>query len=80
VLPGNGVWGEPEDPDPDGGVGAGVRGEDTSVGGGMRLLLSVGMSNDFELAFKACADILRIGTSIFGARPPKKGAPSAEQS
>jgi PLP dependent protein len=90
ALPGDGVWGEPEDPDPDGGVGAGVdgdwvkganaRGEDANARGGRRLLLSMGMSNDFELALKAGADIVRVGTSIFGARPPKKGAPSAEQS
>jgi hypothetical protein len=82
VLPGDGVWGEPEvpDPDPDGGVGASVRGEDANAGGGRRLLLSMGMSNDFELALRAGADIVRVGTSIFGAWPPKKGAPSAEQS
>jgi uncharacterized pyridoxal phosphate-containing UPF0001 family protein len=83
ALPGDGEWGETEnpDPDPDGGVGtAGVRGEDANAGGGRRLLLSMGMSNDFELALKAGADIVRVGTGIFGARPPKKGAPSAEQS
>jgi hypothetical protein len=45
-----------------------------------RLLLSMGMSHDFELALKAGADIVRVGTGIFGARPPKKGTQLAEQS
>jgi hypothetical protein len=85
VLPGDGVWGhwgEPEDPDPDpyGGVGVSVRGEDANAGGGRRLFLNMGMSNDFELALKAGADIVRVGTGIFAARPLKKGAPFAEQS
>ncbi|KAI0247653.1 hypothetical protein BJV78DRAFT_1243701 [Lactifluus subvellereus] len=47
-----------------------------------RLLLSMGMSADFELALRAGADVVRVGTSIFGGRPPKKDPdePSAEQS
>ncbi|KAH9963106.1 hypothetical protein BGW80DRAFT_1352647 [Lactifluus volemus] len=36
------------------------------------LLLSMGMSADYELAVKAGADIVRVGTSIFGARQSKK--------
>lgn len=36
-----------------------------------RLLLSMGMSSDFEAALQAGSDIVRVGTSIFGSRPPK---------
>ncbi|KAM6490736.1 proline synthetase associated protein [Amanita muscaria] len=35
------------------------------------LRLSMGMSSDFEAAIKAGADIVRVGSSIFGQRPPK---------
>ena len=45
-------------------------GEETSG----RLLLSMGMSSDFEAALKAGSDIVRVGTGIFGQRP-KKSAP-----
>jgi PLP dependent protein len=82
VLPvDEGVWGEGE------GEGEGENaGSDLSLsqGGegegegektrtcGRRLLLSMGMSHDFEMAVKAGADVVRVGTGIFGARPPKK--------
>jgi uncharacterized pyridoxal phosphate-containing UPF0001 family protein len=33
-----------------------------------RLVLSMGMSSDFEAALKAGSDIVRVGTGIFGAR------------
>lgn len=36
-----------------------------------RLLLSMGMSSDFEAALKAGSDIVRVGTGIFGERPKK---------
>ncbi|TFK27936.1 proline synthetase associated protein [Coprinopsis marcescibilis] len=36
-----------------------------------RLLLSMGMSSDFETALKAGGDIVRVGTGIFGTRPKK---------
>lgn len=36
-----------------------------------KLLLSMGMSNDFEAALKSGSDIVRVGTGIFGARRPK---------
>ncbi|KAG7451385.1 uncharacterized protein BT62DRAFT_927086 [Guyanagaster necrorhizus] len=36
-----------------------------------RLLLSMGMSNDFEAAIKAGGDIVRVGTGIFGSRKTK---------
>ncbi|KAJ7804789.1 hypothetical protein B0H14DRAFT_2882947 [Mycena olivaceomarginata] len=36
-----------------------------------RLLLSMGMSSDFEAALKAGSDIVRVGTGIFGARARK---------
>lgn len=37
-----------------------------------RLLLSMGMSSDFETAIKAGGDIVRVGTGIFGQRAPKQ--------
>ena len=36
-----------------------------------RLLLSMGMSNDFEAALKYGSDIVRVGTGIFGKRAKK---------
>ncbi|KAI0280282.1 hypothetical protein BGY98DRAFT_1088919 [Russula aff. rugulosa BPL654] len=52
----------------------GGRGEKTHMRmRGRRLLLSMGMSHDFEMALRAGADVVRVGTGIFGARPPKKG-------
>ena len=36
-----------------------------------RLLLSMGMSSDFEVALKSGSDIVRVGTGIFGQRSPK---------
>jgi uncharacterized pyridoxal phosphate-containing UPF0001 family protein len=36
-----------------------------------RLVLSMGMSSDFEAALKAGSDIVRVGTGIFGQRPKK---------
>lgn len=38
-----------------------------------KLLLSMGMSSDFEAALKAGSDIVRVGTGIFGARHLKGG-------
>lgn len=35
------------------------------------LVLSMGMSSDFEPALKAGSDIVRVGTSIFGKRMKK---------
>ena len=32
--------------------------------------LSMGMSHDFEDAIKEGANIVRVGTALFGARPP----------
>ncbi|KAI0094378.1 hypothetical protein BDY19DRAFT_880787 [Irpex rosettiformis] len=40
-------------------------------GEGGKLLLSMGMSSDFEAALHAGSDAVRVGTSIFGARPKK---------
>ena len=40
-------------------------------GEGGRLLLSMGMSSDFEAALAAGSDVVRVGTSVFGARPSK---------
>jgi len=34
--------------------------------------LSMGMSNDFETAIEEGATIIRVGTAIFGKRPPIK--------
>ena len=36
-----------------------------------RLLLSMGMSSDFEAALKSGSDIIRVGTGIFGQREKK---------
>ena len=33
-----------------------------------RLMLSMGMSSDFEVALKMGSDIVRVGTGIFGER------------
>jgi uncharacterized pyridoxal phosphate-containing UPF0001 family protein len=69
ALPADGAWGEDVEME----VGDGVEAP------GKRLLLSMGMSDDFELALGAGSDIVRVGTGIFGARPQKKAA-STEQS
>lgn len=37
-----------------------------------RLVVSMGMSSDFEAALKAGSDIIRVGTGIFGSRPKKE--------
>ena len=42
-----------------------------------RLMLSMGMSSDFEAALKAGSDIVRVGTGIFGSRPKKGEATTA---
>ncbi|KAL0576835.1 hypothetical protein V5O48_005132 [Marasmius crinis-equi] len=44
--------------------------EKWGVDGG-RLVLSMGMSSDFEAALKAGSDIVRVGTGIFGQRKTK---------
>jgi len=44
----------------------------TGWGDGGKLLLSMGMSADFEAAIKQGSDNVRVGTDIFGARPPKR--------
>jgi uncharacterized pyridoxal phosphate-containing UPF0001 family protein len=36
--------------------------------------LSMGMSNDFEVAIEEGATIVRVGTALFGARPKPAGA------
>ncbi|KAL4241678.1 Pyridoxal phosphate homeostasis protein [Abortiporus biennis] len=36
-----------------------------------KLLVSMGMSSDFEAALKVGSDIVRVGTGIFGSRPKK---------
>jgi PLP dependent protein len=45
-----------------------------SWGADGKLLLSMGMSSDFEAALKAGSNIVRVGTGIFGERPKKGGA------
>lgn len=73
LPPDEDVWGE-DDAD----LGGGGEGEGEGEGArkgvdthGRRLLLSMGMSHDFEMALRAGADVVRVGTGIFGARPPK---------
>ncbi|KLO17110.1 hypothetical protein SCHPADRAFT_913761 [Schizopora paradoxa] len=39
------------------------------------LVLSMGMSSDFEAALKAGSDMVRVGTGIFGQRPKKETTP-----
>ena len=39
--------------------------------------LSMGMSADFEVAIEEGATMVRVGTAIFGARPPRGDAPAA---
>lgn len=39
----------------------------------LQLKTSMGMSNDFEDAIKQGSSSVRVGSSIFGARPPKNG-------
>lgn len=41
------------------------------------LQLNMGMSNDFEQAIKQGSTNVRVGTTIFGARPPKQQTPTA---
>ncbi|KEP54622.1 YggS family pyridoxal phosphate enzyme [Rhizoctonia solani 123E] len=51
-----------------------LRGDDQlgdAWGKGRSLALSMGMSADFEEAIKAGGDMVRVGTGIFGSRPPK---------
>lgn len=38
----------------------------------VKLKLSMGMSEDFEDAIKQGSDEVRVGSKIFGARPPKQ--------
>jgi len=72
ALPDDAVWGEEVEE---------VKEDDQDQEGGRRrgrrLLLSMGMSHDFELALQGGADIVRVGTGIFGVRPPKKELPPA---
>lgn len=42
-----------------------------------KLLLSMGMSSDFEEALKVGSDIVRVGTGIFGGRKTKEEAKSS---
>lgn len=51
---------------------AGFRPEEGKWGEDGRLLLSMGMSSDFEAALQAGSDIVRVGTGIFGSRPKKE--------
>jgi uncharacterized pyridoxal phosphate-containing UPF0001 family protein len=43
------------------------------------LELSMGMSDDFEVAIKQGSDNVRVGSSIFGARPPRQSATGGER-
>ena len=76
ALPADAEWGE--DAEVGDGVDGGAGHGGVEGAAGRRLLLSMGMSNDFELALSAGADIVRVGTGIFGARPPKAEAPIAQ--
>jgi pyridoxal phosphate enzyme (YggS family) len=41
--------------------------------------LSIGMSADFEVAIEEGATMVRVGTAIFGARPPRPGKEPGER-
>lgn len=41
--------------------------------------LSIGMSGDFEVAIEEGATMVRVGTAIFGARPPRAGKEPEER-
>ncbi|KAH9847647.1 hypothetical protein C2E23DRAFT_847483 [Lenzites betulinus] len=56
---------------------AGFPAEDGRWGEEGRLLLSMGMSSDFEAALAAGSDIVRVGTGIFGSRPKKEEVKAA---
>lgn len=43
------------------------------------LELSMGMSGDFEAAIAQGSDEVRVGTTIFGQRPPKKSEKAKEE-
>ena len=45
-----------------------IVGQSSAIGGGAPLELSMGMSNDLELAIAEGATIVRVGSAIFGAR------------
>ncbi len=47
------------------------------VGGGHFNLLSMGMSGDFEVAIEEGANVVRVGTAIFGEPPVESAAESA---
>ena len=51
-----------------------VADDDDDDDGATRLELSMGMSDDFESAIAAGSDEVRVGSTIFGARPPKSEA------
>lgn len=53
-------------------VKAGYEKEGGKWGEKGRLLVSMGMSSDFEAALKVGSDIVRVGTGIFGARPKRE--------
>ena len=38
----------------------------------LNLELSMGMSNDFQQAIKQGSTSVRVGTTIFGSRPPRQ--------
>ena len=48
------------------------------IGGGSVKHLSMGMSNDFELAIAEGATLVRIGTTLFGGKPEQTAAEETE--
>ncbi|ORY74136.1 alanine racemase family protein [Protomyces lactucae-debilis] len=47
---------------------------DAKISGVEQIRLSMGMSEDFEDAIKQGSDQVRVGSKLFGARPPKENA------
>jgi PLP dependent protein len=51
----------------------------TGVGDGQFNLLSMGMSGDFEVALEEGANIVRVGSAIFGPRSGEEAEPAEEE-
>ncbi|MGE3106921.1 MAG: YggS family pyridoxal phosphate-dependent enzyme [Phycisphaerales bacterium] len=52
---------------------------EAQIGGGHCTILSMGMSNDFEVAIEEGANLVRVGSALFGERPVDAGADENEE-
>jgi pyridoxal phosphate enzyme (YggS family) len=53
-----------------------IRGQLKAEGHGWVQELSMGMSHDFTIAIEEGATMIRVGTALFGPRPPRSAAPT----